>query len=107
LAVGIASNYDLIRDAIMRRAQVRAEYHGYRRELCPHVLGMKNGRAQTLCYQFGGASQSGLQAAGSPDNWRCMCVDELVDVEIVPGPWFTAVHSRPQTCIDNVDISVD
>jgi hypothetical protein len=36
-----------------------------------------------------------------------MCVDELVDLEIVPGPWFTAVHSRPQTCIDNVDISVD
>jgi hypothetical protein len=107
LAVIVASHYDLIRDAIVRRAQVHAGYHGYRRELCPHVLGTKNGRPQTLCYQFGGESQSGLQAAGSPDNWRCMCVDELVDLEIVPGPWFTAVHSRPQTCIDNVDISVD
>jgi hypothetical protein len=106
-ASAVSSNYELIRDAIAQRAQVKAEYHGYRREMCPHVLGTKNGRAQALFYQFGGASQSGLQAAGSPDNWRCICVDELVDVEVVPGPWYTATHSRPQTCVDQVHASVD
>jgi hypothetical protein len=99
------TTYELIRRAIERREQVRAEYNGYRREMCPHVLGQKNGRAQALFYQFAGGSESGLEAVGSPENWRCIPVDGLTNVEVVAGTWYTAAHSEPQTCVDDVDLS--
>jgi hypothetical protein len=100
-------NYALIRDAVVRKRQVIAIYHGRRRELCPHVLGTKRGRRQALFYQFGGESQSGLGPLGSATNWRCIPVDELSDVRTRDGQWFTADdHSRPETCVDYVDVQV-
>jgi hypothetical protein len=103
----VPTNYELIRGAIERREQVRAEYQGRQRVMCPHVLGVKNGRVQALFYQCGGESRSGLEPVGSAANWRCLPVDELMAVTVVPGPWYTAVHSRPQTCVDVVDVSVE
>lgn len=38
-----------------------------------------------LCYQFGGASRSGLKPPGSPDNWRCIALDKLNGVELLEG----------------------
>ena len=101
------SNYDVIREAINNQDQIIAMYDGYRRELCPHVIGMKNGRPHALFYQFGGDSKSGLQPEGSPRNWRCIFVDELSDVTARQGDWHTAPnHSRPQTCVDQIDLEV-
>jgi hypothetical protein len=100
-------NYALIRDALLHKRQVIAVYQGRRRELCPHVLGTKNGRRQALFYQFAGESRSGLGAAGSAANWRCIPVDELRDVCVRDGSWFTAAtHSRPETCVDVIDVEV-
>jgi hypothetical protein len=101
------TTYELIKEAIKRRHQIRADYQGRRREMCPHVLGHKNGRAQGLFYQFAGESKSGLKPLGSSDNWRCFCIDELTGVQVVAGPWYTAPHSRPQTCVDVVDVSAE
>jgi len=100
--------YQLIRDAILNKRQVLATYHGHRREMCPHVLGTKRGSRHALFYQFGGSSSSGIGAIGSGLNWRCVLIDWLSDVEVRDGPWYTApTHSRPQTCVDSIDVEVE
>jgi hypothetical protein len=41
-------------------------------------------------------------------NWRCLTVENLSQVELLDGPWQTAEnHSRPQTCIEEVELDVD
>jgi hypothetical protein len=86
-----------------------ALYHGRRRLLCPHRLG-RNGEGQlrVLCYQYGGESDSGLERAGSPANWRCIVLEKLSQVELLEGTWRTAPnHSRPQTCVAIADIDAE
>ena len=96
--------YSIIRQAILDRSQIVATYEGHRREMCPHVIGTKHRRAQALFFQFGGSSQSGLPPGG---EWRCMPIDTLKDVAARTGPWYTGTgHSRPQTCVGVVDVSV-
>jgi hypothetical protein len=96
-----------LRDAILNKRQVLATYNGYYREMCPHVLGRKRGRAQALFYQFGGTSSSGLAPAGSMDNWRCIPVERLEGITVRDGDWYSAAnHSRPQTCVDEIDVEV-
>ena len=93
--------YNLIRRAIERKQQVIAGYRGYYREMCPHSLGVnKRGERQALFYQFAGQSGSELGPPGSPDNWRCLRIDELSNVSVRNGDWHTApAHTRPQTCV--------
>jgi hypothetical protein len=102
--------YQMIRQAIIDKDIVVATYHGYVREMCPHVIGMKRGRAQALFYQFSGGSRIGLEPDGSPSNWRCVIVDELTDVSVRKsmGEWHTASnYSRPQTCVDEIESDVE
>ena len=102
-------SYDLVRRAILEKSAITAYYHGQFREMCPHVLGLKNGVRHCLFYQFGGQSNSRpIQPDGSKDNWRCIDVDDLSGVAIVGiDVWHTAPdHSRPQTCVDYVDVVV-
>jgi hypothetical protein len=99
--------YRMVRQAIINKDIVVANYHGHVREMCPHVIGLKNGRAQALLYQFAGGSSTELGPDGSSSNWRCVIVDELRDVLIRKsmGEWHTASnYSRPQTCIDQMSI---
>jgi hypothetical protein len=98
-----------IRAAIIHRQPIAALYRGRRGLLCPHLLGWSRcRRLQVLCYQYGGDSQSGLKPAGASDNWRCLTVENLSQVELLDGPWQTAEnHSRPQTCIEEVELDVD
>ena len=99
--------YELIKQAILGRKQVHADYKGYQRQLCPHVIGWKDGKAQALFYQFGGRSSSGLAPDGSGDNWRCLFLDELSNVTIHDGDWHTAPnHTRRQTCVDEIDVEI-
>ncbi len=103
----MAGNYDLVRAAIQNKQQVFATFDGHARELCPHVIGTKNGRQQALFYQFGGTSKSGAIVPGSPSNWRCIPIDGLSNVSIHTGQWHSGSnHSRPQTCVDIVDVEV-
>ena len=98
-----------VRAAIIQRRPITALYRGRRRLLCPHLLGWnRHRRLQVLCYQYGGDSESGLKPAGASDNWRCLAVENLSQVELLDGPWQTAEnHSRPQTCIEEVELDVD
>lgn len=96
--------YDILRDAIINKRQVVCKYSGHSREICPHVIGMKNGRAQVLSFQFGGSSSSGLPPGG---EWRCMEVDRISDAQIRDGKWHTGDrHSQRQRCVDIVDVEV-
>jgi hypothetical protein len=95
-------NYDLVKQAIEEKKQIHANYRGYARQMCPHVIGGKHGVAHALFYQFAGQSSS-----GDLPKWCCMIVDELTNVSVVAGRWYTGNdHSRPQTCVDEVDIDV-
>ena len=42
------------------------------------------------------------------DQYRAILVDSLTHVESKEGSWYTAPnHSRPQTCVDQIDIEVE
>ena len=98
-----------VRAAIIHRRPIAALYRGRRRLLCPHLLGWnKHRRLQVLCYQYGGDSESGLKPADAADNWRCLAVENLSQVELLDGPWQTAENrSRPQNCIEAIELDVD
>ena len=101
--------YRLVRTAVINKYPIRGIYHGRDRRFCPHRLGRNHeGQIRVLCYQYGGESRSGLQAAGSPANWRCLALEKLSRVELLEGAWQTAPnHSRPQTCVTEVDVDAE
>ena len=100
------NNYDLIREAIINKQYISCSYNGYYREMCPHTIGTKNGKAQALFYQFGGKSKSGL-STDPKNNWRCIPVNEITNIQVHSGKWYTADnHNQSQSCIDNVDIEI-
>jgi len=109
----MSSAYAVIRDAIRDKTPIAAMYRGHRRELCPHAVGWKDERRHVLCYQFGGHSSKGLEHDGSPENWRCMFVDEMTRVEAIEGDWHTAdwrasvIGQRMQRCIDDIEHQVE
>jgi hypothetical protein len=76
------TTYEIIRNAIHNKEQVFAYYDGYPREMCPHVLGRKNGREQALFYQFGCGSTH-----GSVPGWRCIEIAKLSEVSSRKGKW--------------------
>ena len=64
--------YKLIFRAIIDRNFVVASYKRHAREMGPHVIGKKSGRAQALLYQFAGGSSRSWKPDGSVENWRCV-----------------------------------
>jgi hypothetical protein len=99
------NTYQVLYAAIADRKTISANYQGYQREMCPHVLGTKNGRQQCLLFQFAGGSSSGLPPGGM---WRCIPIDGLSDISTYDGPWHTGDgHSKTQTCVGEVDIEIE
>ena len=101
--------YRLVWAAVASRRPIAASYGGLRRLFCPHRLGgNKEGKLRVLCYQYGGDSESGLQPAGSPANWRCIVLEKLRTVELLKDGWHTAPnHSRPASCVVKPDIDAE
>jgi hypothetical protein len=101
--------YRLVRTAVVSKRPIRAIYRRRERWFCPHRLGRsREGQARVLCYQYHGESVSGLQAAGSPSNWRCIALKKLSGVELLEDMWHTAPnHSRQQTCVAEVDVDTE
>jgi hypothetical protein len=100
-----SATYRLFREAIRARKQVTCTYRGLYRELCPHILGHKDGQETALTYQFGGRSSRGLPRAG---EWRCLYLAEVRDPRIRAGRWHTGSrHSQTQACVDVVDVDVN
>jgi hypothetical protein len=97
--------YSLLYQAIEEKKQVIAMYGGHLREMCPHVLGSKNGVRHVLSFQFAGDSSEGLPPGG---QWKCMDVDGLSDVSLREGLWMTGPRrpGKPEPCIDIAHTSV-
>ena len=95
--------------AVESRRPISAVYHDLCRLFCPHRVGRnKDGQLRVLCYQYGGESESGLKPAGSAENWRCIALDKLSEVELLDGMWQTASnHSRPASCIVDADVDAE
>lgn len=101
--------YRLVWTAVANKRPIEAIYHGRPRLFCPHRLG-RNRREQlrVLCYQYGGESESGLELAGSPANWRCVALEQLSRVKLLEDGWWTAPnHSRPSSCVTEADIDAE
>ena len=92
--------YALLRTAGARKQPVAAMYEGHPRLFCPHLLGRsKQGRRNAFCYQFGGASVSGLRTVSAGvGGWRCIVVDKLSQVELQCWGW----HTEP--AIESADL---
>jgi hypothetical protein len=101
--------YRLVWTAVANKQPIEAVYDGLFRLFCPHRLGSNRaGERRVLCYQYGGESESGLEAVGSPANWRCTALEKLSKVKLLEDAWHTAPkHSRPASCIIEVDIDAE
>ena len=103
-----SGEYNLIREAIIHKHQVFATYKGHFREMCPHTLGLKNGREQALFVQFGGSSESRGTIGRDNPIWVCARVDGLSNVGARMGDWHTIdIHTQDQTCVDEIDVEAE
>src|SRR5215472_17079940 len=93
--------YRLVWTAIANKKPIEAIYDKRLRLFCPHRLGRNRaGELRVLCYQYGGESESGLEAVGSPANWRCTALEKFSRVKLLEDAWRTAPnHSRPASCV--------
>lgn len=103
------SAYMQLRDAILNRQQVVADYQGHRRLMCPHAIGTgPRGNEQLMAYQFDGTSSKGdVKLLSADDRWRCIPIDGLTNVIVQTGEWHTGEnHSTKNTCLTSVDVEV-
>jgi len=98
-----------VRAAILHRRPIAALYRGAQTSALSAPAGLEQTASlQVLCYQYGGHSESGLMSTGSSDNWRCLAVDNLSHVELLHDSWQAAENrSRPQNCIEKVELDAD
>lgn len=105
----VDDTYQLIWTAIAKKCPIEAIYKGLPRLFCPHRLGRNRaGELRGLCYRYGGESESGLEAAGSPANWRCTVLDKFSRVRLREDAWRTAPnYSRRASCVIDADIDAE
>ena len=102
--------YALIGQAILMKDIVALNYRGSVREMCPHVLGKTKGSPYALMYQFAGETKAGLKPEPSPDNWRCIRIEEVSNAAVrkSEGEWHTASnYSAMQNCVSEIDVRVE
>jgi hypothetical protein len=102
--------YALIRQAILMKNIVALNYRGSVREMCPHMLGKTKGAPYALMYQFAGETKAGLKPDGSPDNWRCIRIEEISNAaaRTSNGEWHMAPnYSAMQNCVNEIDVQVE
>jgi hypothetical protein len=100
-----SATFELFRQAIAAKKQVACTYQNRPRNLCPHILGYKDGEEKSLTFQFGGDSSEGLPPEG---DWRCVFIDQVRNATLRDGPWHTGEvkGNRSQTCVDEIVIEV-
>ncbi len=97
--------YELFAEAMASRKQVVCVFDGYRREVCPIVLGYTDGQERALVYQFAGESTRPLPPEGA---WRCFALSRVREAKLRSGPWHAGDrHERQQGCVKDVDLDVN
>jgi hypothetical protein len=100
-----STTYDLFAKALAERKQVHCTYGGYRRVLCPVILGHTGGDEVTLAYQVGGQSSKPLPPQGA---WRCLKIAGVTGAVLHDGSWHTGTsHLQVQSCVEDVDLDVN
>lgn len=100
-----SETYRLLREAMLGEKQVVCIYQGYRRELCPVIIGHTRGEERLLAYQFAGDSKSGLPPGW---QWKCLDISQIEDAALRDGPWREGGrHKKPQTCVEDVDLDIN
>jgi hypothetical protein len=91
------------RSAILAERQVVCNYHGRKRELCPHIIGTnKNGEEVVLAWQFAGES------SGPLPQWRRLRLANVRDARAREGPWHEGgSHRSEQTCVNSIDLDIN
>ena len=101
---GHSPTFTLFHHAIRDRQQVIMQYRKQHREICPYILGHKDGQETVLAYQFAGGS--GRQ--GPIPGWRCFYLSEIKSPRTRSGAWHgSALHRKTQRCVDTVFIDVN
>jgi hypothetical protein len=102
---GHSDNFTLFHRAILERKQIACIYNGLYREICPYILGHKNGIETALVFQFSGESTNALPPKG---EWRCFRLADVRKAEMRAGRWYgDAQHRKSQKCVDTVYIDVN
>src|ERR1700712_308817 len=98
-----SATYTLFRTAILAEQQVTCSYGGYRRELCPHIVGTnKDSEEVVLAWQFGG------QSSGPLPQWRGLKLANVSDARARGGRWHEGgSHKSEQRCVANIDLDIN
>jgi predicted DNA-binding transcriptional regulator YafY len=97
-----SETFRLLHRAILAEKQLVFTYNGRRREVCPYILGHKDGAEKLLAFQFAGQSETGKL------DWKCFAVAKVRDARMQDGPWRGgAKHRKTQSCVDDVFIDVN
>jgi hypothetical protein len=100
-----SATYKLFEQALRARKQIVCLYGGYRRELCPIILGHSRGEEKALTFQVGGDSSSGLPPEG---EWRCLSLSKVERAKLHEGLWRAGEsHTQPQGCVELVDLDAN
>lgn len=101
------TTYEILKSAVLNKNAVALTYGRHVREVCPHVLGWRDGDEWCLAYQFGGGSSQPLKRDGDPANWKCLEVAKISGAKIMPNEKWHTTDREPETetsCVDRVDV---
>jgi uncharacterized protein len=102
---GRSEAFEIFWRAILDRHQLVLVYQGLERQVCPHILGHKDGKERALVYQFGGRSSGKLPRHG---EWKCLDLGEVQNPQPRQGKWHSGDrHRARQRCIDAVFVDVN
>ena len=96
------ADYSALRRAVLQRRLIKCTYQGLPRELCPFAIGLKQGRAHLLAWQFGGQCTDDLPTDG---GWRCIPIYRMFNITICEGDWRVGLTPAPKhICLDQIDV---
>jgi len=101
---GHSALFRLFHRAILNRQQIVCVYQRHGREICPIILGHKDGAERALVYQFAGMGSRGPVRG----EWKCLNMAEVKDAKTRHGRWYSGdKHRSQQRCVDEVFIDVN
>ena len=101
-----SATHALFLQAMRDERPLACTYQGYRREICPIMLGRTGLEEKALVFQFGGSTSKGR--IQTPGDWKCFKLDEVRDAVLIEGNWRSgSEHSEAQHCMKMVEYDVN